>query len=102
MAVKLVFSPRANEALEAISDYISRDNPSAAADWLKTVKRRCNALREMPYSGRRHGRTFRVVQVGKYQIDIEFSWLLFLYSAYLIVINQRLIFLHINRMIQGG
>ena len=68
MAVKLVFSPRANEALEAISDYISRDNPTAAVDWLKTVKRRCNALRDMPYSGRRHGRTFRVVQVGNYQI----------------------------------
>lgn len=68
MAVKLVFSPRAKEALEAISDYISRDNPSAATDWLRTVERRCNALREMPYSGRKHGQTFRVVQVGKYQI----------------------------------
>lgn len=68
MAVSLVIPSSVEAEIEAISDYISRDNPAAAVRWVGAIRARCHALTDMPFSGRRHGPRFRVVREGRYLI----------------------------------
>jgi toxin ParE1/3/4 len=47
----VAYSPAAGDDLEAIVDYIARDKPNAAREWLKKVRSTCQMLAENPDVG---------------------------------------------------
>ena len=47
---RLVFSPRAENDLEEIGDYIAADNPGRAVSFLAELRERCRLILDMPMS----------------------------------------------------
>lgn len=47
----VTYSPAADDDLEAIVDYITRDKPNAAREWLMNVRSTCQMLAENPDIG---------------------------------------------------
>ena len=47
----VTYSSAADDDLEAIVDYIARDKPNAAREWLKKVRSTCQMLAESPDVG---------------------------------------------------
>lgn len=71
MSRRLYFSASAREDLNRIFDYISQDNPSAAADLLKKIKETCNHVARFPEIGPLRddlGIDLRCFPVGNYII----------------------------------
>lgn len=68
MAVKVEFTPDAEADLEAIGDYISQENPTAAVRLLERLRDRCLALDVLPERGRRYDDRFQVLIEGTYLI----------------------------------
>ena len=68
MAVEVVVSIRAKAQIEHISDYISRENPSAAVKLVQGILDRCEELALLPLIGRRRGERHRVLGYGGYLI----------------------------------
>ena len=48
---KVIYAPEADDDLEAIVDYIARDKPQAARDWLTQIRRTCETLAAQPEAG---------------------------------------------------
>ena len=67
---QVTYSPEANDDLEGIVDYIARDKPKAAREWLLKVRATCQMLAENPDVGEvRDGfgvAVCRSFSVGKY------------------------------------
>jgi toxin ParE1/3/4 len=50
--MKIIWSPLAVDRISEIAEYISMDNPTAAADWVDMVFSRVEQLKSFPESGR--------------------------------------------------
>ena len=48
---KVVYAPEADDDLESIVDYIARDKPTAAREWLAKIRETCGALASQPAMG---------------------------------------------------
>ena len=48
---KVIYAPEADDDLEAIVDYIARDKPQAARNWLKQIRETCVSLATQPEAG---------------------------------------------------
>jgi toxin ParE1/3/4 len=65
------FTPLAEADLEAIGDYIARDNPRRALTFIQGVRRRCEQITEMPRAAPLRpelGAGVRVVTFGRYLV----------------------------------
>ena len=47
----VIYAPEADDDLEGIVDYIARDKPTAAREWLAKVRATCQMLAENPRVG---------------------------------------------------
>ena len=47
----VIYAPEADDDLEGIVDYIARDKPTAAREWLAKVRTTCQMLAENPEVG---------------------------------------------------
>ena len=47
----VIYAPDADDDLEGIVDYIARDKPTAAREWLAKVRATCQILAENPQVG---------------------------------------------------
>jgi len=68
---KLLFSPAARDDLVDIFDYISRDKPVAAGDWINTIEEKCRLIATTPKFGEcrpEFGEGIRSSVVGRYVI----------------------------------
>jgi len=66
-----LFSPMAVEDLDGILEYVARDKPAAAAQFLETLKEKCNTLARFPLLGASRdnlAERLRVFSVGNYAI----------------------------------
>ena len=53
---KVVYAPEADDDLSGIVDYIARDKPEAARNWLRKMRDTCESLATQPEMGEvRHG-----------------------------------------------
>jgi toxin ParE1/3/4 len=70
--IAAVFSPEAEADLLGIADFIARENPAAAREWLYSLRQRCQLLAEHPLTGEsRPGFGVpgcRSVSVGRYVV----------------------------------
>jgi toxin ParE1/3/4 len=69
--MRCAFSPLAEADLEAIGDYIARDNPRRALSFIREVRQRCERIAEMPRAAPLRpelGAGVRVVTFGHYLI----------------------------------
>ncbi|MBI4371524.1 MAG: type II toxin-antitoxin system RelE/ParE family toxin [Elusimicrobia bacterium] len=72
MKRRLVYLKRAETDLVQIYDYIRRDSPAHAADWLDALDKTLSRLADFPHSGavprdqRLTSRSYRVVIIGEY------------------------------------
>lgn len=69
--MKLFISAPARKDLTEIEEYIGKDNPQAAVDFVRRLIERCNDLSQFPGSGRRqdHVRSgYRSITEGDYVI----------------------------------
>lgn len=70
--MRVIWAPRALARVEEIADWIARDNPEAARQWVEDVFNRVAQLRTFPHSGpmvpevRREG--VRELVLGRYRI----------------------------------
>jgi toxin ParE1/3/4 len=67
----LVIAPAAKQDLSDIFDYISRDKPMAAANWVETIEQNCKLIAATPEFGERRpefGVDIRSSAVGRYVI----------------------------------
>ena len=48
--MKLSISPRAARDLEAIGDYIARDNPRRAVSFIREIRQQCRRIARLPAS----------------------------------------------------
>lgn len=48
---EVVYAPQADDDLESIVDYIARDKPQAARDWLAKLKSTCMTIATQPGVG---------------------------------------------------
>jgi toxin ParE1/3/4 len=67
----LIFAPSARRDLLDILEYIARDKPIAAADWIDKIEEKCQLLATMPESGENrpeYGADIRSSVVGRYVI----------------------------------
>lgn len=48
---RVVYSREADDDLESIVDYIARDKPTAAREWLAQIRERCHVLASHPELG---------------------------------------------------
>ena len=46
--MKLAFSPRAAQDLEAIGDYIAQDNPTRAVSFIREIRQQCRRIARLP------------------------------------------------------
>lgn len=81
--MKVVFSPRSEEDLEEIADFIARDSPRRAISFIEEIRETCDALADAPLGHelqahlhpdiRRavHGRYLIFYSVGGGRIRIE-------------------------------
>ncbi|MGA3308311.1 MAG: type II toxin-antitoxin system RelE/ParE family toxin [Xanthobacteraceae bacterium] len=68
---RVVISPLAKRDLTAIGDYIARDNPRAAREFIRKMRSRCFLLRTAPWMGRTRddfGEDIRSLTYGSYLI----------------------------------
>lgn len=64
-ALRVVFSPEAENDLEAIADYIAADNPRRALEFIETLRTCCDHLTTFPLRNPVYGET-EGVTVRKY------------------------------------
>ena len=50
--MKVIWSPLALQRMTEITDYISRDNPSAATKWAKAIFNKIENVKQFTYMGR--------------------------------------------------
>ena len=48
---EVIYAPEADDDLEAIVDYITRDKPMAARNWLTQIRETCETLATQPGAG---------------------------------------------------
>ncbi len=48
---KVIYAPAADDDLVAIAGFIARDKPSAAREWLQTIRQKCALLATNPEMG---------------------------------------------------
>ena len=68
---KLVIAPSARQDLSDIFDYIARDKPIAAANWVETIEEKCKLIATTPEFGEKrpeYGTDIRSSVVGRYVI----------------------------------
>jgi toxin ParE1/3/4 len=68
---KLKISPSARQDLTDIFDFIARDKPIAAANWIVTVEEKCELIASAPEFGEKrleYGADIRSSVVGRYVI----------------------------------
>jgi toxin ParE1/3/4 len=61
MAAKLEWLDQAKDDLREILDFIAKESPRAAADYVTELVTACDRLAEFPLSGRRYSDQFRVL-----------------------------------------
>lgn len=69
--MRLAFSPRAIEDIQAVGDYIRDDNPSAALRFVDELTERCARITAVPHAGTARpdlGRTTRSVPFRRYTV----------------------------------
>ena len=70
--MKINWSPLAVDRVTEIAEYISKDNPTAAANWVETVFDKVEQLKSFPESGRVvpeiQRKDFRELIYGNYRI----------------------------------
>jgi toxin ParE1/3/4 len=67
----LIFAPSARQDLLEIFNYIARDKPIAAANWIDKIEEKCKLIATMPEFGERrpeYGSEIRSSVVGRYVI----------------------------------
>ena len=67
----LILAPSARQDLLAIFDYIARDKPLAAANWIDKIEEKCGLIATSPEYGERrteYGADVRSSVVGRYVI----------------------------------
>lgn len=68
---KLIIAPSAQKDLSDIYDYIARDKPIAAANWVEKIEEKCQLIAVTPEFGERrpeYGADIRSSVVGRYVI----------------------------------
>ncbi|MFN3192908.1 MAG: type II toxin-antitoxin system RelE/ParE family toxin [Aureliella sp.] len=68
---KLIIAPSAQQDLSDIYDYIARDKPIAAANWVEMIEEKCKLIAATPEFGERrpeYGADIRSSVVGRYVI----------------------------------
>ncbi len=68
---KLVIAPSARQDLSDIFDFISRDKPIAAANWVETLEEKCELIATTPEFGEKRpefGSEIRSSVFGRYVI----------------------------------
>ena len=68
---KLIIAPSAQQDLADIHDYIARDKPIAAANWVEKIEEKCKLIAATPEFGERrpeYGTDIRSSVVGRYVI----------------------------------
>lgn len=68
---ELIIAPSARQDLSDIFDYIARDKPVAAVNWVEKIEEKCKLIATMPEFGERrpeYGAEFRSSAVGRYVI----------------------------------
>lgn len=68
---KLIISPAARQDLVDILEYIARDKPLAAANWVETIEQKCELIAATPDFGEIRpelGVNIRSSSVGRYVI----------------------------------
>jgi toxin ParE1/3/4 len=68
MAHEVLIPPAVAAEIEAIGDWIARDNPAAARSMIERLYRRCRSLDRFPERGRPYGATYRALDEGRYVI----------------------------------
>jgi len=71
MRYSVIFTRSAEDDLDAIAEFIARDNPRAAHEWIATIKDRIDSLSSHPERNRRRpqlGRGYRILVVGTYLV----------------------------------
>ena len=69
--MRCAFTPLAEADLEAIGDYITRDNPRRAVSFIRELRQRCEQIADMPRAAPLRpelGAGVRVVIFGRYLI----------------------------------
>ena len=67
----LIIAPAAQQDLSDIFDYIARDKPIAAANWVETIEQKCKLIATTPEFGEKrpeYGFDIRSSVVGRYVI----------------------------------
>ena len=68
---KLIIAPTARQDLSDIFDYIARDKPIAAANWVENIEQKCQLIATTPEFGEtrpEYGDDIRSSVVGRYVI----------------------------------
>ncbi|WP_047817342.1 type II toxin-antitoxin system RelE/ParE family toxin [Rhodopirellula islandica] len=68
---KLFISPTTKQDLSDIFDFIARDKPSAAANWIEKIEEKCRLISTVPDFGElrnEYGADIRSSVVGRYVI----------------------------------
>ena len=68
---RLIFSPSARQDLTEIFDFIARDKPVAASNWIDLIEEKCKLLAETPEFGEKrpeYDANIRSSLVGRYVI----------------------------------
>ncbi len=68
---RLIFSPSARQDLSDIFDYIARDKPIAAANWVDKIEEKCELIAATPGFGEKrleYGDDIRSSAIGRYVI----------------------------------
>ena len=68
---ELIIAPSAQQDLSDIHDYIARDKPIAAANWVEKIEEKCKLIAATPEFGERrpeYGADIRSSVVGRYVI----------------------------------
>ena len=68
---RLIFSPSARQDLVGIFDFISRDKPVAASNWIDLIEEKCKLIAATPTFGEQRfefGAEIRSSTVGRYVI----------------------------------
>ncbi len=71
---KLVISPSARQDLSDIFDFIARDKPIAAANWVDKIEEKCRLIAAAPKFGEQrpeYGKEIRSSVVGRYVIFVR-------------------------------
>ena len=64
MPVRVLVPPSVEAEIEAIGDYIAKDNPTAAMRFMEKLCHRCQSLDRFPDRGRPFGVRYRAVSEG--------------------------------------